>query len=352
MLTIQHVIKLLASGKSLSEPEIAFFVEALLDDTKQGDTEQVTDGQIGAFLMAMSARAPTVDELVGATHALRSKMLSVTLPPAGNGRLIVDTCGTGGSGLPTFSTSTAAALLAASCGQPIAKHGNRGLSGRTGSADVLEALGIRIELPVDQIIACFRETNFCFLFAPHHHQATRRVQGIRRELGIRTLFNFLGPLANPANIEAQLLGVSDSRLLQPMAESLRRLGLTRAMVVRGADGLDEFTLTDATDVFELKHGKLNQYRCTPADLVMAKVKPEDITGGTPAESAAYIHEIFAGQGGARQDLVVANAGATLYLGGTATTLQHGVLLARKAISEGAPAETLQKVLRMTNQSPA
>lgn len=301
--------------------------------------EGATDAQIAAYLALTASRLPTSAELVGAARCLRRHMLKVDL---GNERLL-DTCGTGGSGYDSFNTSTIAALVAAAAGQPVAKHGNRGATSRCGSADLLNAAGVAIDISPQAMTDCVKKTGFGFFFAPNHHPATKRVVGIRRELGFRTIFNFLGPLSNPAGVQLQLLGVSNPRMVPVIAEALRDLGTERAMVVCGEDGLDEITLTGTTVAAEVAGGKIRQIVIDPQKLGFERAPIDQILGGEPAECLKLALDVLNGRPSPRRSLVEINAGAALAVSGKASSIEDGIRIARMVLQSGAALKVLDRV---------
>lgn len=343
--TIASIIRsTLLPGKELTEEQSVAVFSSLFADGEDAPT----DSQIGALLFAYGARLPSAAELTGAARALRAQM--TRLPQQSNTKTLVDTCGTGGSGLDTFNTSTVAAFVAAGAGQPVAKHGNRRATSRCGSADLLEALGVKVDCTPQVAARCLERTNFCFMFAPHYHAATRRVQGIRRELGFRTIFNFLGPLSNPCGAQRQVLGVSEPRIQAPLADALLRLGCEHALVVHGEDGLDEITTTNRTKILEIVGGTIRCWSLEPEAVGLPRALPDQITGYPPTESAAAARAILQGDKGPRTDLVLLNAGASIYIGGIADTIEAGVTLARESIHSGCALRTLEQVIIET-QTP-
>ncbi len=341
--TIASIIRsTLLSGNELTEAQSTAAFSSLFADGENAPT----DSQIGALLFAFGARLPSALELTGAARALRNQMTRLPLldPP----KSLVDTCGTGGSGLDTFNTSTIAAFVVAASGQAVAKHGNRRATSRCGSADLLEALGVKVDCLPATAARCLALTNFCFMFAPRYHGATRRVQKIRRELGFRTIFNFLGPLSNPCGATRQVLGVSEPRIQEQMAHALLALGCEHALVVHGEDGLDEITTTGKTTVLEVVSGAVRCWVLEPEAVGVARALPSQITGFQPAESAQVARAILAGERGPRTDLVVINAGAALYVGGTADSIEEGVAQARESLQNGQALATLEKVIVETN----
>ncbi|UFJ42774.1 anthranilate phosphoribosyltransferase [Brevibacillus humidisoli] len=300
---------------------------------------KATDAQIGAFLAALRAKGEQVEEIIGFAQAMRERAAAVPL----EADELVDTCGTGGDGSHTFNISTAAAIVAASGGVKIAKHGNRAVSSRSGSADVLEALEIPISLTPEEAASCLKQTNLCFLFAPLYHQAMKHAAGPRRELAIRTVFNLLGPLTNPAGASRQLMGIYDRTLLRTVAEVLRELGVERALVVAGQDGLDELTVTGKSDVVELRDGQITQLEIAPEQFGLGRFRSEQLMGGDAAENARIIEGIFTGNSGAARDIVLLNAGAILYLTDRADSIADGVTLAAELVDSGEVSRKLQQI---------
>jgi anthranilate phosphoribosyltransferase len=303
-----------------------------------------SETQIAAFLIALRTKGETVDEIAGLASTMRALATPV---PTTRGDLL-DTAGTGG-GRRTFNVSTTAALVAAAAGCAVAKHGNRSATGLSGSADVLEALGVRIDLRPDAVGRCIDEVGFGFMFAPRHHAATRYVIPARGELAVRTIFNFLGPLTNPAGARRQLVGVSDPAYLEALAGALARLGCDRALVVSSADGLDEMSTSAPTHVVEVNGEELRRYDVSPADVGLPESPPAAISGGDPAANAAVTRSVFEGASGPDADLVLLNAGAAIYAAGRAEDLRAGVELARETIASGAAARTLDEYIRVTGE---
>jgi anthranilate phosphoribosyltransferase len=289
----------------------------------------VTPAQAGAFLMSLSQRGETVDEIVSAATILRSR--SVTVRPPDNA---VDCCGTGGDHSNSYNISTAVAFVVAACGVPVAKHGNRAASSQSGAADVLESLGVNLDLSAVQCEEALRQFGFCFLMAPKFHSSLKPLAGLRKELGFRTLFNLLGPLANPAGTSRQLIGVFDKKWVRPMAEALQKLGSISALVVHGSDGLDEITLTSATHCAKLENGVVSEFTLSPSDFDLPTIRSTDITGGDAATNARALLDLLNGKPSAYRDIVLANAAATLELSGKANDLKQGVALAARAIDNG------------------
>jgi len=316
-----------------------------------------TDAQIAALLVGLSMKGETVEEIVGFAEAIRVAAAPLllhqnsTVDVSGTERdALVDTCGTGGDASGTFNISTATAFVVAGAGVRVAKHGNRSLTSKCGSADVMEALGVKIDLPPARLAACLEEVGIAFLFAPAMHSAMKYVQPARRELRLRTVFNLLGPLTNPANASAQLVGVYSVDLVEKLAEALSMLGLRRAMVVHGLDGLDEITITGPTRIGEVRDGVVRSYEVTPEEFGMARGSLEDLSGGDAAENARIIREILDGKKSARRDVVLLNAAAALVVGGKAEQLGQGVALAEKTIDTGTAASKVDSLIGFTNAS--
>jgi anthranilate phosphoribosyltransferase len=335
--TLTRAIDALASGRDLAQEEAA----TVLAEIMAGNASEV---QIAAFLIGLRTKGETVDELAGLAGTMRALATPV---PCLRGDLL-DTAGTGG-GRPTFNVSTTAALIAAGAGCALAKHGNRSATGLSGSADVLEALGARIDLAPDAVARCIDEAGFGFMFAPAHHQATRYVVPVRKELAVRTIFNFLGPLTNPAGARRQLIGVSDPAFLERMAGALARLGVDRALVVSSEDGLDEMSTSAPTHVVEVNGDAVERYVVTPQDVGL-KVSPRDaVAGGSPEVNAATTRAILAGEPGAARGLALLNAGAAIYAAGLADSLREGVDAAREAVDSGAASRTTDAYLELSRQ---
>ena len=301
--------------------------------------------QMAAFIMALRLRGETVDEIVGGAKVLRARAASLNAP-AGS----VDTCGTGGDGVGTYNISTAAAIVAASAGATVAKHGNRSVSSKSGSADVLMALGANLEMSVPENERSLRENGFAFMFAPAHHKAMRHVAPARGSLQIRTIFNLLGPLANPAQTKRQVLGVFDKKWLRPMAEVLQKLGSEHVWVVHGSDGLDEITTTGKTWVVELKDGIINEFELSPESVEIPRSKLEDLKGGEAEENAEAMLGLFKGEASAYRDIVLMNSGAALVVAGIARDFSDGVARAKKAIDNGDTIATLNAWIKCTNNN--
>jgi anthranilate phosphoribosyltransferase len=334
---LTEAIDALASRRDLTSEQTA----AVLAEIMEGNATEV---QTAAVLIALRTKGETVDELVGLATTMRR-----LATPVRTGRDdLIDTAGTGG-GRPTFNVSTTAALIAAGAGCAVAKHGNRSATGLSGSADVLEALGVRIDLGPHEVARCIEEAGFGFMFAPAHHGATRFVVPVRKELAVRTIFNFLGPLTNPAGATRQVIGVSDSAFLDTIAGALAKLGARKALVVSSADGLDEMSTSGTTRVVEVDGPELRSYEVSPEDVGLPRARPEELAGGTPDDNAATTRRIFAGEGGPQRDLAVLNAGAAIYVAGRVETLEAGVREAEAAVDDGRAAASLDRLVEMTKE---
>lgn len=334
---VTRAIDALASRRDLDRAEAA----AVLDEIMAGE---VSEAQIAGFLVAMRTKGETEEELAGLAETMRARATRVD---AGESDLL-DTAGTGG-GRPTFNVSTTAALIAAGAGARVAKHGNRSATGLSGSADLLEALGARIDLAPQAVATCIRETGFGFMFAPDHHPATRFVVPVRKALGVRTIFNFLGPLTNPAGASRQLVGVSDPSMAPVMAGALRRLGAERALVVSSADGLDEMSTSGPTEVVEVSPDSTRRWTVSASDVGLDAADPGELGGGTPEQNAEVARRILVGERGAPRDLAVLNAGAALYAAGRAETLEAGVRSAEGAVDSGAALHALERFVARTRE---
>ncbi|MDX6723871.1 MAG: anthranilate phosphoribosyltransferase [Solirubrobacteraceae bacterium] len=337
---LTRAIDALASGRDLPREQAS----AVLSEIMRGDA---SDAQIAAFLIALRTKGETVDELAGLAGTMRALATPV---PCERGDL-VDTAGTGG-GRTTFNVSTTAAIIAAGAGCAMAKHGNRSATSLSGSADVLEALGARIDLQPDAVARCIDRAGFGFMFAPTHHQATRYVVPVRKELAVRTIFNFLGPLTNPAGARRQLIGVSDPAYLERMAGALARLGCDRALLVSSEDGLDEMSTSAPTHVVEVNGESIHRYVVTPAEMGIDVAPPDAVRGGTPEQNATTARAILAGQDGPPRDIAVLNAGAAVYAGGRAGSLREGIEAARTAVDSGAAERALDGYVSLSQELAA
>lgn len=330
----EYLKKIYNLGK-LDEREAFELFELLLEAEAELSP---TAAQIGAYLFSTSLRAIKADEVIGAARSLRNHMRRFDTHDIGGLPPLLDTCGTGGSGMNPFNTSTAVALLCAASGQPVAKHGNRAQSSQSGSADVLRALGFPLTLDVDRAKLCLKETGFVFLFAPVHHPATARVAGIRKELKTATIFNFLGPLLNPAEVKHQLMGSSDSGIQSLLAEALLQLGAQKALVVRGDDGLDEVTLATTTQVIEVSSNKLTSYKISPEQFGIKRFEYKSFSGMEPEQSAQMIKRVFKGvvdaDTYAYRELILLNAGVALFAADRVDDIGSGIQMAKETIDDG------------------
>ncbi len=334
---LTDAIDRVASGHDLSAEDAAAVLAEIMDGA-------ASEAQSAAFLIALRTKGETVDELIGLARTMRGLAVPV---PTTRGDLL-DTAGTGG-GRPTFNVSTTAAFVAAGAGCAVAKHGNRSATGRSGSADILEALGARIDLEPEAVAACIDECGFGFMFAPQHHRAMRHVIPVRKELGVRTIFNFLGPLTNPAGATRQVIGVSDPAYLDTIATALRGLGGATALVVSSEDGLDEISVSAPTRAVELKGGEITSYAITPESLGLDTAPADAVGAAEPDQSAAIARAVLAGRGGPERALVVANAAAAIYVGGGADSLERGARAAEQAIDSGAAAAAMERFVERTRE---
>jgi anthranilate phosphoribosyltransferase len=335
---IAGAIRRVVDGRHLERAEMHEIFGEMMDG-------RATDVQKSAFLVALRMKGETPDEITGAAMAMRERVTPLNVDRAG----LIDTCGTGGDGRGTFNISTIAAIVAAAAGATVAKHGNRAVSSACGSADLLSALGVVIDLDAEQMSVVLRRTGIAFLFAPKLHPAMGAVAAVRRELGVRTLFNVLGPLTNPAFARRQVLGVYAPHLVEVVAKVLQALGAEHALVVHSHDGLDEISVSAPTRVAEVRDGDILLYELTPADAGVITHDLQALAGGDAAENAGITRAVLDGETGARHDVVVANAGAALYVAGLAPTIAAGVELARHAIASGAAREKLQELVDATNE---
>ena len=336
-LDMKGLIGLVAGGEPLSEAD----AQAAFDVMMSGDA---TPAQIGGFLMALRVRGESVSEITGAARAMRAKAVAIKAPKGA-----IDTVGTGGDAAGTFNVSTASAIVVAGCGVPVAKHGNKAFTSKSGAADVLAALGVNLDADFSLVERALVEANICFMMAPRHHGAMRHVAGPRVELGTRTIFNILGPISNPAGVRCQLVGVFSKAWLEPIATVLGKLGSERAWIVHGSDGLDEVTLTGPTHVAELKDGKVQTFEVSPEDAGLTPCRPDDLKGGDPEENAATMQALLAGESGPIRDFVLINAGASLIVAGRAADLREGVGLAAESIDSGKARSALDKLVAISNE---
>jgi anthranilate phosphoribosyltransferase len=335
---IKDAIAKLADRSSLTELE----AESVMLEIMDGGA---TPAQIAAYLMGLRLKGETVEEIAGSVRAMRAKAVRIAVGDP----LVVDTCGTGGDGAQTFNISTATALVVAGAGLTVAKHGNRSVSSKSGSADVLLALGVKIDASAERVADCINEVGIGFLFAPLYHGAMKHCAGPRQEMGIRTMLNLLGPLTNPAGATIQVLGVYESRLVALLGNVLMHLGSQHCFVVHGMDGLDEITLTGKTQISEAKGGILSNYLLDPEEFGLTRVSAKQLAGGTPQENAAITRDLLQGRKGPKRDIVCLNAAPALVAGRKASNLQEGFILAGQAIDSGAAAEKLDRLIAFTNK---
>ncbi len=337
---MKGVLARVAAGATLDEAEASAAFEIIMS----GDA---TPAQIGGFLLGLRVRGETVAEIAGAARVMRAKAASIEAPPGA-----IDTCGTGGDAKGTYNVSTAAALVVAACGVPVAKHGNRALSSQSGSADVLAALGVKTDADFALVGRALQDCGFGFLLAPRHHAAMRHVAGARVELGTRTIFNLLGPLSNPAGTKRQLVGVFAAQWLKPLAEVLGRLGAERAWVVHGSDGLDELTTTGPSQVCDWRAGAVHAFEVTPEQAGLRRSRLADLKGGDAAYNAGALMRLLEGEAGAYRDIVLLNAAAALVVAGAVADLAQGAQRAARATDEGAARATLARLVAITNEGTA
>jgi anthranilate phosphoribosyltransferase len=325
-----------ATGTALTREEAARGFDRMMSG-------EATPSQMGGLLMALRVRGETVDEITGAVTAMREKMLRVTAPPDA-----IDVVGTGGDASGSYNISTCAAFIVAGAGVPVAKHGNRALSSRSGAADVLGALGVKIELAPDAVGRCISEAGIGFMFAPAHHPAMKNVGPTRVELGTRTIFNLLGPLSNPAGVRRQMVGVFSRQWVEPLAQVLKNLGSESVWVVHGSDGLDEITISGPTAVAALENGTVRVFEISPDDVGFARAKPESLRGGDAQENAQALIEVLKGKKGAFRDVALLNAAAGLIVAGRAKDLKAGVALATKSVDSGEAEGRLDRLIAVSN----
>lgn len=337
---LKPILNQVADGQALSAAQ----AEDAFNIIMSGDA---TTAQIAGFLMALRVRGETVDEITGAVKTMRAKALKIEAPHDA-----IDIVGTGGDASGTFNISTGAALLTAACGVPVAKHGNRALSSKSGTADVLSALGVKLDCDMDLVKRAIWEANIGFLLAPRHHAAMKYVMPARIEMGVRTIFNLLGPLSNPAGVKRQLTGAYARAWIVPMAKTLGNLGSEMAWVVHGSDGLDEITTTGPTYVAQLKDGQVSEFEITPEDAGLPFAQPEDLKGDTPEHNADAMRAMLQGEKGAFRDCVVFNTAAALLIAGKATDLKDGAAQAQAALDAGKALDTLEDLINITNDDGA
>jgi anthranilate phosphoribosyltransferase len=335
-LELRQLIQKVSGGATLTETEIRTALDLMTEGAATG-------AQMGAFLMALRVRGETVEEITGAAQMMRARMKRVDVAPGA-----VDIVGTGGDGTGTYNVSTCAALIAAGAGAKVAKHGNRSVSSQAGASDVLSALGVKLDVPFDVTSRCVADAGVGFMWAPQHHPAMTHWAPIRAELGIRTIFNLLGPISNPAGVKRQIVGVFSWQWVEPIADVLKNLGCEHVWVVHGHDGLDELTTTGATDVAEVKDGKVRVFEVTPADAGLAPAKLSDLKGGNAAFNAEAIQDVLAGKKTPLRDIAILNAAAALIVAGLAANLTDGAAMAAHSIESGAAKLALDRLVAITN----
>ena len=334
------LIAKVATGATLSREEAASAFDRMMSG-------EATPSQMGGLLMALRVRGETVEEITGAATTMRAKMLGVKAPPDA-----VDVVGTGGDASGSFNISTCAAFIVAGAGVPVAKHGNRALSSRSGAADVLQALGVNIELTADQVGACIRDAGIGFMFAPAHHPAMKNVGPTRVELGTRTIFNLLGPLSNPARVKRQMIGTFSKQWVEPMAQVLKNLGAESIWVVHGSDGLDEITTAGPTTVAALENGKIRAFEVSPEDAGLSRSKPEALRGGDAEHNAKALLDVLKGKQSPFRDVAILNAAAALIVAGKAKDLKQGAMIAAKSIKSGEAEGRLDRLIAVSNSVEA
>ena len=338
-MNINEAIKAVISRQNLNEGEMHDVMSSIM-------TGQTTDAQIGAFLVGLSMKGETIEEITASAKVMRALATSVKLS---SDEFLVDTCGTGGDGLGLFNISTASAFVVAAAGGKVAKHGNRSISSKSGSADVLEAAGINLSLNPELISQCIEEIGVGFMFAPAHHSAMKHAIGPRKELAIRTIFNVLGPLTNPAKAPNQIMGVFDKNLVEPIANVLKGLNSRHVMVVHSEDGLDEFSIANKTYVAELKDNKISTYTVHPHDFGLEEGSLDSIQAENAEQSLALIHEAFSGKQGVARDIIALNAGAAIYVSGLVNSLDEGIINANQILSDGSAQDKLDAYIHASNK---
>ncbi|MFV0297989.1 MAG: anthranilate phosphoribosyltransferase [Hyphomicrobiaceae bacterium] len=335
--SLKSLIHKVSDRLTLTPDEIRFALETMTDGN-------ATQAQMGAFLMALRVRGETADEITGAAQMMRARMIRVSAPEGA-----VDIVGTGGDGYGTYNVSTCSSLVAAGAGIHIAKHGNRSVSSKSGASDVLGALGVKLDVGPDVVTRAIKEAGVGFMWAPMHHPAMKNWAPVRAELGIRTLFNLLGPISNPAGVTRQVVGVFSRHWVEPIAQVLRELGAKHVWVVHGHDGLDELTTTGATDIAEVRDGAIERFEITPVDAGLEPVRLADLKGGDAETNAAAIRDVLAGKPGPFRDIVLLNTAAALIVGGKAGDLRQGVEMAAQSIDQGKAAQALARLVEITNR---
>lgn len=334
---IKEAIAKVISRIDLTEDEAAQVMSQIMSGT-------ATPSQVAAYLTGLRMKGETIPEITGSARVMREKAHQVRTGAS----LLLDTCGTGGDQKETFNISTVAAFVVAGAGVSVAKHGNRSVSSRSGSADVLAAVGVKVDASKEKVESCLEKIGIGFLFAPLLHEAMKHAIGPRREIGIRTIFNLLGPLTNPASANHQLLGLYDGELTEPIAQVLKNLGAVRALVVHGLEGLDEISLCGPTRVSELKDGRVWSYTMSPEEVGLKRCRLEELHGGSPEECAAILRSILGGEKGPKRDIVLLNGGAALYVGGAAKSITEGIRLGAESVDSGKARKKLELLIQMTN----
>ena len=337
-MNINQAIKAVIEKKNLNESDMLDVMNSIM-------TGQTTDAQIGAFLVGLSMKGETIEEITASAKVMRSLATPVEIK---SNKYLVDTCGTGGDGLGLFNISTASAFVVAAAGGKVAKHGNRSISSKSGSADVLESAGVNLNLSPSLISECIAQIGVGFMFAPAHHSAMKHAIGPRKELAVRTIFNVLGPLTNPAKAPNQVMGVYDKNLIEPIANVLKELGSRHVMVVHSDDGLDEFSIADKTYVAELKDGIVSTYSVHPEDFGLTLGDLKDIRADNADASLALITEAFSGRNGTAKSIISLNAGAAIYVSGLTTSLQSGIDRANQVLSDGSSQKKLDEYIKISN----
>ena len=337
-MNINQAIKAVIDKKHLNESDMLDVMNSIM-------TGQTTDAQIGAFLVGLSMKGETIEEITASAKVMRSLATPVEIK---SNKYLVDTCGTGGDGLGLFNISTASAFVVAAAGGKVAKHGNRSISSKSGSADVLESAGVNLNLSPSRISECIAKIGVGFMFAPAHHSAMKHAIGPRKELAVRTIFNVLGPLTNPAKAPNQVMGVYDKNLIEPIANVLKELGSRHVMVVHSDDGLDEFSIADKTYVAELKDGNVSTYSVHPKDFGLTLGNLKDIRADNADASLALITEAFSGRNGTAKNIISLNAGAAIYVSGLTTSLQSGIDRANQVLSDGSSQKKLDEYIQISN----
>lgn len=339
VISLPQAIKQVMQRQDLSDQEMGAVMQQIM-------TGQATDAQIGGFLIGLAMKGETVEEIAAAARVMRD----LATPVSVSGSPIIDTCGTGGDGASSFNVSTASAFVVAAAGAKVAKHGNRSVSSTSGSADVLETAGVNLELTPEQVGQCVESAGIGFMFAQKHHGAMKHAIGARKQMAVRTIFNLLGPLTNPAKAPHQVLGVYDAKWLRPMAEVLKKLGSKHVLIVHAEDGMDEISIGADTLVAELNHGEITEYRIKPEDFALQRTDISQLTVNDATQSLDIIKGIFAGQPGPARDIVVMNAGAAIYTADLAQTLTQGIAIAQQMIDSGAAQQKLDALIKCSQQT--